>query len=379
MHIAINAWFWNRPDTGSGQYTRRLTMALLPMGARVTLVAPEGHIPDPPDGARVLSTQPRRGNLGKVRFEQVDFPRAVQESGADLAHVPYWGGPLRCPLPNAVTIHDLIPLLLPAYRGGRFVRLYTGLVAASAQGAAAILTDSEASRQDILEHLGLPPERVHAVPLAADPVYTPEADPIADAAARARYNLPSEYVLYLGGYDVRKNLPMLLCAYTYVKRGLGSRYPLVLAGRLPRAPSPRLTAIEPLLDEFDLRDVVRVIGEVEEAAKPALYRDAACFVYPSRYEGFGLPPLEAMACGTPVVTTTASSLPQVVGNAGFLVRPDDVQGTAGAIIAILTQEDLAESLRQKGLAQAGLFSWERMAQETLGIYERCQTGLASVS
>jgi glycosyltransferase involved in cell wall biosynthesis len=371
MHVAVNAWFWNRPDTGSGQYTRRLVGALPPMGVHVTLIAPEGHIPDQTEGVDVLATSPRRGNLDKVRFEQTDFPRAAGESGAELAHVPYWGGPLRSPLPMVVTIHDLIPLLLPVYRGGFFVRLYTSLVAASARGAAAILTDSEASRRDILAHLELPPTSVHAVPLATDPVYKPEPDDVADAAVRQKYGLPPEYVLYLGGYDVRKNLPMLLCAYTYVKRGLGDRCPLVLAGRLPTGRSPRFTAVEPLLDAFDLRDVVCVIGEVDEADKPALYRGAACFVYPSRYEGFGLPPLEAMACGTPVVATDASSLPEVVGHAGFLVGPDDVQGAAGAIIAILTQDDLAGSLRQQGPAQAARFSWERTAQETLAVYRGC--------
>jgi glycosyltransferase involved in cell wall biosynthesis len=370
MYVAVNAWFWNRPDTGSGQYTRRLVEALLPLGVRVTLIAPEGHIPDPPDGAGVLATPPRRGNMGKVRFEQTDFPRAAHESGADLVHVPYWGGPLRCPLPIVVTIHDLIPYVLPVYRGSLLVRLYTSLVATSARGAAAVLTDSEASRRDILAHLGLPQARVHAVPLAADAVFTPEPD-AADATVREKYNLPPEFVLYLGGYDVRKNLPVLLCAYTYVKRGFDDRFPLVLAGRLPKGPSRRFTAIEPLLDKFDLRDVVRVIGEVDEADKPALYRSAACFVYPSRYEGFGLPPLEAMACGTPVVTTEASSLPEVVGNAGFLVDPDDVRGMAGGIIAMLTQDDLVRQLRQRGLEQAARFSWERTAVETLEVYERC--------
>jgi len=371
MHIAINAWFWNRPDTGSGQYTRRLVGALLPMGVRVTLIAPEGCITDPPDGANVLATPPRPGNRGKVRFEQADFPRTAQESGADLAHIPYWGGPLRCPLPIVVTIHDLIPLLLPEYRGGPSVRLYTSLVAASARGASAILTDSEASRQDILAHLRLPPERVHAIPLAADPIYTPEPDARADAAVRGKYSLPPEYVLYLGGYDVRKNLPVLLRAYTYVKSGFHDQFPLVLAGRLPRNPSPRFTAIEPMLDELDLRDVVRVLGEVDESDKPALYRSAACFVYPSRYEGFGLPPLEAMTCGTPVVATNASSLPEVVGEAGFLVDPDDARGMAGGIVSMLMQEGLARSLRRKGLAQARRFSWERTAKKTLGVYRRC--------
>lgn len=372
MHVAINAWFWDRPDTGSGQYTRHLVGALLVLGVRVTLVAPKGRILDPPPGANILLTRSTQGrNLGKVFFEQVDFPHAAQTAGADLAHVPYWGGPLRSPVPTVVTIHDLVPLLLSAYRGGPLVRLYTSLVAASARGAAAVLTDSQASRQDILTHLGFPPEQVYAIPLAVDDAYTPHPNSGMDTAIHQKYGLPTSYVLYLGGYDVRKNLRILLQAYAYVRNGVGDEYPLVLAGRLPTRASPHFPPIKPLCQELHLEDAIYLIGPVDEADKPALYRTAACFVYPSRYEGFGLPPLEAMACGAPVVAANTSSLPEVIGEAGFLVSPDDARGMAGAIIAILLQEELAQTLRQRGLAQAARFSWDRTARETISVYEHC--------
>jgi glycosyltransferase involved in cell wall biosynthesis len=376
MHVAVNAWFWDRPDTGSGQYVRRLT-ANLGNGApdlRLTLIAPHGWEVDPPPGVSVERVALRgRGHWVKLRFEQRDFPRAAAQVDADLAHVPYWGSPLASPLPVVVTIHDLIPLLLPAYRGGIAARLYTGLVAASARGSAMALTDSLASRRDILEHLGLPPDRVHAVHLAADEQYRPHPGDPPDAAIRARYGLPSEYVLYLGGYDVRKNVGTLLEAHATVLKGYD--IPLVLAGRPPETITPRFTDVRALIAEHGLGDAVRLIGWVDEADKPALYRLASCFVFPSRYEGFGLPVLEAMACGTPVVACAASSIPEVVGDAAFLVEPDDARHMAGAILAALAQEDLAAELRRKGLARAKAFSWARTASETARVYEAALAGV----
>jgi glycosyltransferase involved in cell wall biosynthesis len=309
-----------------------------------------------------------RGHIAKVLFEQIGFPRAAREVKADLAHVPYWGGPLRSPVPVAVTIHDLIPFLLPEYRGGALARLYTSLVAASARGVAAVITDSEASRRDIMTHLALDPARVSAIPLAAGPEFHPDQASRLDEDIRQKYHLPDDYVLYLGGYDVRKNLPVLLKAYTYIRDGVGDSIPLALAGRLPDAITPRFTDVRPLIQQMNLSDVVRLIGWVDEEDKPALYRMAACFAYPSRYEGFGLPVLEAMACGTPVVGADATSLPEIVGDAGFLVAPDDARHMAGAILATLVQEDLAADLRKRALARAAQFSWTRTALETQAVY-----------
>ncbi len=374
MHIAINGWFWNRPDTGSGQYVRRLTQALMETSPaeRITLIVPHGWALDAlPKGVAVERVPLKgRGHLAKVHFEQQGFPQAVGRVGADLAHVPYWGGPLRSPAPVVLTIHDLIPLILPAYRGGVLARLYTGLAAASARGAAAILTDSQASRADVLTHLGVPAERVHVVPLAVGEEYHPRRADSDDEAVRRKYDLPPQFALYLGGYDVRKNVPTLLKAYTYVREGAGEQLPLVLAGRLPQKRSPRFTDMEKLLDEMALRDAVRPIGWVEEEEKPALYRLATCFVYPSRYEGFGLPVLEAMACGTPVITSDVASLPEIVGDAGFTLPPDDARGMAGAILAVLNQPDLAQTLKERGLARAATFSWVRTAAQTWVVYRQ---------
>jgi glycosyltransferase involved in cell wall biosynthesis len=205
-----------------------------------------------------------------------------------------------------VTVHDLIPLLLPAYRGGPLQRAYTALVSRTVRRAAAVLTDSAASRRDIIAHLGLPPERVHAVHLAAAPRYQPVSDPAELARVRARYRLPDgPFLLYLGGFDVRKNVPRMIEAFARMGAGglglgtrdQGSGIKLVVAGKLPEvdsafAPDPRR-----VVAELGLEDRVHFTGWVDEADKPALYSLAVAVLFVSEYEGFGLPVLEAMACG----------------------------------------------------------------------------------
>ncbi|MBN1430296.1 MAG: glycosyltransferase family 4 protein [Anaerolineae bacterium] len=377
FHVALNAWFWNRPDTGSGQYLRGLVDGLRAVepDIRLTLVAPEGWQVDAPPGVGIERVRLRGAeHVGKVLFEQKGFPQAASRVGADLAHIPYWGAPLSSSSPIVVTIHDLIPLLLPAYRGGLPARLYTALVAASARGASAVLTDSAHSGRDISKHLTLPADRVHAILLACGKSYRPESDKAVDEAVRRKYDLPPEYVLYLGGSDVRKNVDTLIEAFVHVKAGTGGDIPLVLAGHLPKQITPRFIDVRQVIDRMNMGDAVRAIGPADEADKPSLYRMAKCFVFPSRYEGFGLPVLEAMTCGTPVVAADTSSLPEIVGEAGFLVRPDDIEHLAGAILSILVEEDLAHDLSQKGIKRAACFSWERVARETAAVYQKVLDG-----
>ena len=378
--VAINGWFWNSPTTGSGQYTRRLVEALSALDAdlQIILVTPTDRVQDTgcnkqettAPASCILHPVPcSRSNLGKVWFEQVVFPRACRRLDADVAHVPYWAGPVMPPVPTIVTIHDLIPLLLREYRGGLLVRLYTSLVGRTARNAALALTDSKASRRDIVARLGLPDERVRVVYLAADERYTPVPAPD-DAAIRARYDAPERYVLYLGGFDVRKNVRTVLDAFRLAGPIIGEGCPLVVAGRLPEqdtafAPDPRRLARDLGIKER----FVRFTGFVDEADKPALYRGAVAFIFPSRYEGFGLPPLESLACGTPVVGSDVSSIPEVVGDAGMLLPPGDVEGMAHALVQLATGEDFCAELGRRALAQAAHFSWQRAARETLAAYQ----------
>jgi glycosyltransferase involved in cell wall biosynthesis len=370
VRVAIDGDFLARPLTGSGRYLQRLLVEFARPGrsdrndVRVfgppLAAAPSGYTAlRPPLGVR-------NENVAKVLFEQFALPRAAAMAGADLLHYPFFAAPLVATVPVVVTVHDLIPMILPAYRAGATVRLYTALVAAATRRAKLIVADSAASRDDIVRHLGVPAERVRVVLLAADERFRPCDDPGALDALRARLALPERFILYLGGLDERKNVPRLVEAYALARR-MGLDLPLVIAGRLP-APSPLFPDVRGPVERLGLGDHVVFCGPGTEADTSPLYQAATAFVYPSTYEGFGLPPLEAMACGTPVVCSNNSSLPEVVGDAALTVDPTSVEALASALTAVGTDADLRESLRARGLARAATFSWERAARETEEAY-----------
>ncbi len=372
LRVAINASFWGQETTGSGQYLHHLVEALCRLeeapelvlcgpGWRETLASQ--HRPEslPPRGGA-------DGNLGKVWFEQVAFPRAAQAAGAAVAHVPYFASPLLPAQPTVVTVHDLIPLLLPGYRSSALVRGYMRLVAAAARRADLVLTDAAAGRDDIIRHLGIPGERVRAIPLAVAPAFRPQQDGEALAALRARYNLPGRYFLYLGGFDARRNLGTLFRALALARRREPDLPALALAGALPAEDTPFAPDPRHLAAEAGLSAGVQFLGRVPEEDKPGLYSGALAFLFPSRYEGFGLTALEALACGTPAAVADATSLPEVAGPGALLVDAGDVAGWAEAIERLAADDALRARLRTAGLAHAAGFSWERTARETLAAY-----------
>jgi glycosyltransferase involved in cell wall biosynthesis len=239
-----------------------------------------------------------------------------------------------------------------------------------------ILTDSDASRSDIMQHLRVPADRVRTIYLAADPEFTDHLDPIdaKHAALHKTYDLPEDYVLYLGGCDARKNVETLLQVYTWAQDILGEDYPLVFAGSLPDQHDEFFHDPRIIAKQIEVEDVVRFIGRVAEADKVALYQQARAFLYPTIYEGFGLPALEALACGVPVVGSNASSVPEIVGDAGILVDPQDARAMAGALIAVCTDDALHDDLGERALKQAAQFSWEKCARETAAAYENVVRG-----
>ncbi len=375
MRVGINALFLDRPGTGSGQYTRNLLEALAKVDpANEYLLFSPGPAPrtftihNSQFTIRNLS-----GNLAKLWFEQVSFPLACHREGIDLAHVPYFASPLFPTVPTVVTIHDLIPLILPAYRGSLLVRSYTRLVAAAARKAEAIITVSQASKRDIVRYLHIPPERVHVTYEAAGEEFQPVEDEAQLAAIRQKYALPERYLLYLGGFDQRKNLSALLRAFALlVNKQQQAR--LVIAGKLPGRDSPLFPDPRRLVEELGLEERVIFTGWVLEEDKPSLLTGATAFIFPSLYEGFGLPALEAMACGTPVIASDRSSLPEVVGEGGILVEPTDVEALADAMELLLIDDALRVELRRRALAQAARFSWRQTALETLVVYRKVVGG-----
>jgi glycosyltransferase involved in cell wall biosynthesis len=375
MRVVVNGWFWNQPETGSGQYVRQCitTLARLAPEVSITVVVPQVTgctSQELPPNCDLRPVPCALNNWSKLRFEQFTFPRLCRELRADMAHIPYWGSPLIPSVPAIVSILDLIPMLLPEYRGGPLVRAYTGLVKASAQNVALALTISESSKHDIVKYLGIPPSRVRVTYLAADARYSPKRDPVDEAALRRHHPaLPREYVLYLGGFDARKNIETLLQVYTWAHDAIGHNFPLVIAGKLPDGHGRLFRDPRVIAKAIKVQDVVRCIGPVDEKDKPALYRGARAFLYPTRYEGFGLPALEALACGVPVVGSEASSVPEIVGPAGMLVAPDDARSMAGALIAVVTDDELHRKLARAAAEQAARFSWGKCARETLQAYQ----------
>lgn len=380
MRIGISAVFWGQEHTGSGQYLRELLAQLSQLATRdeLLLLRPAWlagsllaetrfhRLATPFDG---LNT-----DLAKLWFEHVAFPRACRQRAVDVAHVPYFAPPLYPTTPTLVTIHDLIPLLLPAYRGSVLVRLYTRLVAQAAHRSSLILTDSDASRGDIICHLRVSPKRVRTIYLAADADYHFVPQGPEREAVREEYGLPPSYFLYLGGFDQRKNVATLLRAFARLVAGdgltaTGSKPWLVVAGRLPEQDTPFTPDPCRIARGLGIARQVIFTGWISREHKPALYSGARAFLFPSRYEGFGLPPLEAMACGTPVVASDAGSLPEVVGNGGMLLAPDDVAGLAEAMRLLWEDDTLRQQLSEKAQSQAARFSWARTAQETLAAYQ----------
>jgi glycosyltransferase involved in cell wall biosynthesis len=314
MHIIINGWFAGQEQTGSGQYLHHL-LDTLPAFAplhRWSLLLPTDdealllrwRLRWPQIAVRGVRLMPVPRQIAKLVWEQVTMPRMARQMAADVLWTPYWAAPLWQPCASVVTIHDLIPLLLPAYRGGVAQRLYNALVSWSARRSAAVLTVSHASARDVVTHLGVPTERVHAAPHGPNQEgsITPDAQQLADV--RQRYRLPDRFFLYLGGFDVRKNVQGVLAAYQrYLLRGGDPAQKLVIAGKLPVldsafAPDPRKIAAE-----LNLMHQIVFCGWVDESDKLALYALATAYIFPSFYEGFGMMVLEAMQAGAPVVVS----------------------------------------------------------------------------
>lgn len=320
--------------------------------------------------------EPTQGAGRKVEFRKPSFsipvysmkehlllPLEMKKTGADLFHYPSFNMPLVNPRPSVVTIHDLIYYLDPGACPGKMAHLYARLVFRKVAGSAKrILTVSEYTRKDIVEHLGVHPDKVVVTYPGVDEFYRPERDSASLERVRKRYSIDGDYILYVGNHGVNKNLHRLLKAFAVLKNRKSAA--LILAGNK----DPRRQDLYNLPSVLGIEDKVRFIGKVPEEDLPALYTMAKVFVFPSLYEGFGLPPLEAMACGTPVVSSTATSLPEVVGDAGVQTDPYDPGAIAGALDKVLSSKALQSELREKGFKRAAQFSWLECAKMTVQVY-----------
>ena len=297
--------------------------------------------------------------------EQLHIPLLLKREGADVFHAPHYVLPPLLPCPSVVTIHDCIHLMFPEYLPNKLAYVYARtFMTIAARRSSKVLTVSEASKRDILHFLHIPASKVEVVYNAIDDRFDrePEMDDV--VRVRQRYQLNDPFLLYAGNIKPHKNVDRVIEAFARLKRRGFERLKLLIIGdEISKNPQLRRA-----VHRHQLHQHVRFLGFVPDATLAVLYRLADVFVFPSLYEGFGLPPLEAMASGTPVVTSNVSSLPEVVGDAALLVDPRDPEAIAGAIQRILTDDDLRRVLTQKGLGRAHEFSWERSVRRIRDIY-----------
>lgn len=285
----------------------------------------------------------------------------------DLLHVQYTAPPLP-PCPVIVTIHDLSFEHLPQTFKRRSRMQLRLTVRRTARAATQVLVPSEHTRRDVIETYKIEPELISVAPLAARESFKPIEDETELRRVRSTYNLTGDYILAVGSIQPRKNLERLISAYSALRRARpsGNLPKLALVGKRAWLYKETLQAIE----KSGLKDLTVLTGYVPESDLPALYSGALCFVYPSYFEGFGLPPLEAMQCGTPVIAGNRTSLPEVIGRAGLLVDPFDVDALTQALAMMIDEPGLRSQLRVKGLERAREFSWRQTAQLTLEAYNR---------
>ncbi len=312
---------------------------------------------------RRITARPVRPASPWLRFP-LSLPLALRGSRYDLLHVQYFLPPVSPPR-SVVTIHDISFVLHPELFTLLERLVFSRLIPASARRAGAVITDSEHSRRDMIERWGLSPSKVSVIPLAPAPMFAPVDRGRALGLVRDRYGLPERFLLNTGRMQPRKNLGRLIRAYGRARKEAGVTIPLVIAG----SRKYNYEEVETAVSSADLGNNVILPGPVPDEDLPALYSAAEVFVFPSLYEGFGLPPLEAMACGTPVVASHAASLAEVLGDAALLFDPQDEEAMAEAIVRAMTDPNLRESLRARGLERASRFTWERTARETLNVYE----------
>ncbi len=383
MHILINGTFWNQPNVGSGQYLHGL-IRWLPRVApqhRYTLLLPatQDPTPEPPVAVSTLTLNTpfdqRNKNLAKLWFEQIRIPQITHRltknnQHGTILHIPYFAPPYHSAVPVVTTIPDIIPLILPAYRGNMLVRAYMALVRQTARRSAHLITFSQHSRQDIIKHFNITGENISAIMLAADERYQPAADQNAVKREVARrYQLTGDFIYYVGGLDVRKNVGILIQALAQMRHQKESPIPLVIAGRALSNNRHLFPDLEKRIKKTRLKNLVHCI-EVPHEDGPLLYQSCTVFAFPSTYEGFGLPPLEAMACGAPVISSNASSLPEVVGQAAMTLDPHDVNAWATTLSRVTKGTILREELKRRSLLQAQRFTWKQVAEETVAVYEQ---------
>ncbi|MFD3158296.1 glycosyltransferase family 4 protein [Haloimpatiens sp. FM7330] len=368
MKIAIDArgatWY---SGTGIGTYTENLIKELIHIdnknyyhiywsGRNYNILEKEN--------TKILMTSKKHKRFFQCNY----FPSNIEKEQIDLYHVPQNGIGLaeNITCKKVATIHDLIPYIMPETVGKSYLIKFLKQMPYIIENCDGLLTVSEYSKKDILKFFPIDPNKIFVTPLAANKRYKPLDKERCKFVIRKHYNINKPFILYLGGFSNRKNVKSLIEAFSKIYNKLNEEYLLVILGSYRSEGKPLLK----LCDKLNINSNVCFTGFVPDKFLPVFYNACDVFVYPSLYEGFGLPPLEAMSCGTPVITSNTTSIPEVVGDSSVLINPLNITELSNAMTNVLCNDNLKKELRIKGLKRCKLFSWKKTAQNTLNAYKK---------
>lgn len=368
MRIAIDArgvnWY---KGTGIGTYTENVLKNLLKvdMSNHYHLYwSGDEYESFKKENTKIMMSSKRHHNF----FQQYYFPQNMIQEKIDIFHVPQNGmGLIDNPCyKKIVTIHDLIPYVMPETVGKGYLLRFLKEIPKIIEISDAIVTVSEWSKHDILRLFPIDENKIYVTPLAADSKYSPLDKEKCKSYLSENYNITNPFILYVGGFSSRKNVKSLIIAFSKVYRDLNKKCDLVIVG----AKRDDFSYLMELSNSLYLSSNIVFTGFVPEVDMPIFYSCCEVFAYPSLCEGFGLPPLEAMSCGAPVITSNSSSIPEVVADCGVLIDPYNISNLISALGDLICNDNLKEELSIKGLKRAKNFSWIKTAKKTLEIYEQ---------
>jgi glycosyltransferase involved in cell wall biosynthesis len=361
LRVGFDGRAFSSPAAGIRRYSTELVRALMLLDEPVTIIALGGDRARVPDGVELVSESAHLpSNAG---WTLIGLPRTAGRAGVDVIHAPAYTAPVWAGVPVVVTIHDVSYEIHPEWYPYRRDWLRRYFYRRSATAATRVVTVSAFSASEISVAYGIPRSRITVTPLGVHGTFG-AGDP--DLGLDLPANVSEPFLLHVGDLHERRNLPMLVDAVLAARRHFGSltALSLVVAG-IDRGVADGLCA---MANEAGAPDAVVALGQVDEQRLRALYRGAVALVYPSLYEGFGLPLIEAMASGTPVIASHEASIPEVLGGAGMLLDARDSDAWRDAIVRVVNDESLRDDLRARGLARAATYTWERTARLTLEVY-----------
>ncbi len=369
MNVGILSWMIDRKRTGVNNYLYNLIKNMIKNGKanEISLI----HYKRSDDSIYSKVNDIIIPEMPLKLTSAIGIPQAVKNAKIDILHIPvHWYNQitpfvLNREIKKVLTLHDLTPILFPEMHTRETNLTWESSLKFIKNRTNIVICDSISTKNDCIKLLKIPEKRLRVIPLSADEQYKPlKNKEDIRVELESKYNIDAPFILFVGTLEKRKNVPTLLKSFYKLKKS-ELKHKLVIVG----GKGWKYTKIFDLINELDLQNEVIFTDYVSDEYLVKLYNAADLFVYPSLYEGFGLPPLEAMACGCPVITSNTSSLPEVVGDAGIMIDPNDIDGLAESMLKILTDQELREELSKKSLERSKLFSWEKTAKETWMVYE----------